>query len=327
MRKSSWRDHLTVHPAADLFPRMSDAELRALGEDIRKNGLTSLIAIIATEGENGRAYQLLDGRNRLDAMELVGITFKIGRSNGQCWLEIPDLEQQLYPARNVADRDTYADPYTYVISANIHRRHLTTEQKRELIAKLLTAAPNKSDRQIAKTVMASPTFAAKMKSIGLQPSSTGDVGGKETGQRVSHYIIPGGAFEKTFTKLAVTGWKLNLQSAARAGAKGGLNNSKTTFRCSCGQNAFGKPGLDVLCHPCVEAALAFEFGETEAAEALKALLTIVGAKQMKPDANEPIEAPPPIEPPPPPPVKKKPTTAKRKRPRPKSAKIKFSRGR
>jgi hypothetical protein len=35
----SWRDFLTVHPAADLFPRMSESELRELGEDIEKNGL------------------------------------------------------------------------------------------------------------------------------------------------------------------------------------------------------------------------------------------------------------------------------------------------
>ena len=35
-------------------------------------------------------------------------------------------------------------------------------------------------------------WAAKMKAIGLQPSSTGMVGGKETGQRMMDYIIPGG---------------------------------------------------------------------------------------------------------------------------------------
>jgi hypothetical protein len=33
------RDHLPVHPAADLFPLMSEPELRELGEDIKKNGL------------------------------------------------------------------------------------------------------------------------------------------------------------------------------------------------------------------------------------------------------------------------------------------------
>jgi hypothetical protein len=31
-----------------------------------------------------------------------------------------------------------------------------------------------------------------MREIGLQPSSTGEPGGMETGQTVSHYIIPGG---------------------------------------------------------------------------------------------------------------------------------------
>jgi hypothetical protein len=33
-----------------------------------------------------------------------------------------------------------------------------------------------------------------MKEIGLQPSTIGQPGGKETGQSVTHYIIPGGAF-------------------------------------------------------------------------------------------------------------------------------------
>ena len=47
------------------------------------------------------------------------------------------------------------DPYAYVISANIHRRHLTAEQKRDLIAKVLKATPDRSNRQIAETVKAS----------------------------------------------------------------------------------------------------------------------------------------------------------------------------
>jgi hypothetical protein len=41
------------------------------------------------------------------------------------------------------------DAYSYVMSANIHRRHLTIEQKRELIGKLLKAQPKQSNRQIA----------------------------------------------------------------------------------------------------------------------------------------------------------------------------------
>ena len=93
-------------------------------------------------------------------------------------------------------------------------------------------------------------WAAKMKSIGLQPSSTGMVGGKETGQKMSDYIIPDGPFTKTYAKLAATGWKLNLQSAHRPGAKGGTN-SNSKFTCSsCGQNVWGKPDTKVLCMPC-----------------------------------------------------------------------------
>jgi hypothetical protein len=93
-------------------------------------------------------------------------------------------------------------------------------------------------------------WAAKMKAIGLQPSNTEAVGGKETGQQMSHYIIPDGPFAKAFAALAATGWGLNLQSAHRSAAKGGTN-SKTKFTCSsCGANAWGKPDLEILCMRC-----------------------------------------------------------------------------
>src|SRR5438046_8328304 len=38
-RLMSWRNVLKIHPAADLFPMMTADELKALGEDIKKNGL------------------------------------------------------------------------------------------------------------------------------------------------------------------------------------------------------------------------------------------------------------------------------------------------
>jgi len=47
------------------------------------------------------------------------------------------------------------DPFAYVISANIRRRHLTADQKRDVIEKLLKATPEKSNRRIAETVKAS----------------------------------------------------------------------------------------------------------------------------------------------------------------------------
>src|SRR5262249_56978715 len=63
----SWRDTLPIHPAAELFPLMSEAELLALGKDIRNHGLRSPI-YLWSDGKS--PVQLLDGRNRLDAIEI-----------------------------------------------------------------------------------------------------------------------------------------------------------------------------------------------------------------------------------------------------------------
>src|SRR5262245_901261 len=127
-----WRDSLPIHPAAELFPLMPPDELSLLGEDIMKNGLRSPIVLWRADDKSRAA--LLDGRNRLDAIEMAPGT---------------PLE-----VRDVVVLDGSVDPYSYVVSANVHRRHLTAEQKRELIAKLLKAQPDRSDRQIAATVKA-----------------------------------------------------------------------------------------------------------------------------------------------------------------------------
>jgi hypothetical protein len=93
-------------------------------------------------------------------------------------------------------------------------------------------------------------WAAKMKAIGLQPSNTGAVGGNETGQQMSHYVLPNGPFAQSFAELAATGWRLNLESAPHAGLDGG-RRSKTKFSCpDCGQNAWGKPDLWIACILC-----------------------------------------------------------------------------
>jgi hypothetical protein len=97
-------------------------------------------------------------------------------------------------------------------------------------------------------------WAAKMKVIGLYPSSTGKPGGNEIGQRVSHYIVPDGAYSYSYHRLSETGWTPTLESAPRAGSK--KKDSKTPFRCrQCGQNAFGKPSLAILCMDCTIEAL------------------------------------------------------------------------
>ncbi|AHY52594.1 hypothetical protein [Bradyrhizobium japonicum] len=149
--KLSWRDALPIHPAAELLPLMSEQELRELGDDIQKNGLYEGVAVF--EG------QLLDGRNRLDAMEIAGATLVTGSGK-------PDWENIRH--RNVAGRD----PVSFVMSKNVHRRHLSTEQKQELIAKLLILAPDKSNRQIAATVKVSHMTVG---SVRAELQSTGQI--------------------------------------------------------------------------------------------------------------------------------------------------------
>jgi ParB-like chromosome segregation protein Spo0J len=94
-----------VHPAADLFPMMSDDELDALGADMLEHGQRE--PIILYHG------QILDGRNRYRACILKGIE--------------PKVRSELPP-----------DPYAFVATVNLHRRHLSEEQRGMIAARLAT---------------------------------------------------------------------------------------------------------------------------------------------------------------------------------------------
>ncbi|MEI8042234.1 MAG: SprT-like domain-containing protein [Verrucomicrobiota bacterium] len=102
-------------------------------------------------------------------------------------------------------------------------------------------------------------WAHKMEQIGLMPSNTGVPGGKRTGQRVTHYIVPDASFDKVCRELLDRGWKLDwhvlsqtkqnhFTGAVRAGR---VNDSKTKFTCpGCAQNAWAKPGASLICGCC-----------------------------------------------------------------------------
>jgi hypothetical protein len=111
---------LPFHPLADKFPLMEGADFTDLVEDIRKNGLRQEID----------TYQgkIIDGRNRARACIEAG-------------------EKPRYHERRFS---TEAGLVAFIISQNIHRRHLTAERKRDLLVELVKASPEKSDRQLAK---------------------------------------------------------------------------------------------------------------------------------------------------------------------------------
>jgi hypothetical protein len=159
-RTFNWRALLPVHPAAELFPLMSEAELRELADDIEKNLQRVLPVGWARDGQS-----LLDGRNRLDAMALLGLLYEtddhhvgVKKWTGTQWSDRPggriEFSQNFYDG----------DPYAIALSLNVHRRHLNAEQKRDLIAKLIKANPEKSNRQIAAQVkVASHPHIAKVR--------------------------------------------------------------------------------------------------------------------------------------------------------------------
>jgi hypothetical protein len=106
---SRWREQYKVHPAADVFPMMSDEELAKLGEDIKTNGLKHPIIFMDMDG---RDLVLLDGRNRLEAIERAGM---------ECWIDKHYLR---------------GDPLAHIIGLNIRRRHLTPAQIADFLVAL-----------------------------------------------------------------------------------------------------------------------------------------------------------------------------------------------
>jgi hypothetical protein len=143
LKSQQWRDVIDVHPAAKLFPLLSAEDLRKLGEDIKRHGLRSPIVLWAPgdQIEHGD-YVLLDGQNRLDAMELMDLKTC---ENGKLTFTLADhshvtgnrAEVVLHLHEFMVDikgqRQVAVDPYYYAISANLSRRHLTKEQQAELI--------------------------------------------------------------------------------------------------------------------------------------------------------------------------------------------------
>lgn len=99
----SWPADVAVHPAAELFPLMTGKDFAELVQDIRTNGLVDPI-VRTVDG------RILDGRNRYRACVEAGVE----------------------PSFRIYD----GEPWRFVISTNLHRRHLTDGQRAMIAAKM-----------------------------------------------------------------------------------------------------------------------------------------------------------------------------------------------
>lgn len=120
-----WRDIVQIHPAADVFPLMNDGDLAELAADIKANGLQNPV-LLSRAGTD--APLLIDGRNRLDAMEDAGIPLitldgRLNRSYTRTVTVPPGTT-------------TVAD---LVVALNIRRRHLSPQERADLAARAVVA--------------------------------------------------------------------------------------------------------------------------------------------------------------------------------------------
>jgi hypothetical protein len=130
---------ILFHPLADIFPLLEGDAFDELVADIKANGLREKMDLY--EGK------IIDGRNRHRALQRLGID--------------PSADPKKYFRKAIYahttggdiaphEQDNDARVRAYVISKNIHRRHLTAEQRRDLLVKLVAAQPEKADRVIAR---------------------------------------------------------------------------------------------------------------------------------------------------------------------------------
>ena len=124
---TSWRDSITVHPLADSFPMMSDGELKELAEDIRQNGQREPAVFVEIDG----VQTLIDGRHRLEACAMIG---------REAWTTA---------ATKLKDD---AAIRAFIISHNVHRRHLTPEERQKRLEAAIVADPTASARAIGEKV-------------------------------------------------------------------------------------------------------------------------------------------------------------------------------
>jgi predicted SprT family Zn-dependent metalloprotease len=94
-------------------------------------------------------------------------------------------------------------------------------------------------------------WSRKMHEIGLHPSTTGEVGGKEVGQKCSHYIEPHGPFQAFADQLIADGFKLPYVDIRHDPQRQAKLDSKSKFTCPvCGDIYRAKKTAMPACARC-----------------------------------------------------------------------------
>jgi predicted SprT family Zn-dependent metalloprotease len=98
-------------------------------------------------------------------------------------------------------------------------------------------------------------WALKMREIGLIPTVNGQMGGKQTGQKMSHVIDENGNYAQVVVKLLRDHPAIlyHDRSSEDDTARKKKAASKTKYTCqTCGLNAWAKPNAPLICGNCQE---------------------------------------------------------------------------
>ncbi len=94
-------------------------------------------------------------------------------------------------------------------------------------------------------------WAVWMRQVGLQPSSSSEPGGKQTGYHMGHYIVAGGQFDESFARFEAAGGTLRWADMPTADDNEEPKPKRLKFVCPCcKQNVHGVSSTDVRCNRC-----------------------------------------------------------------------------
>jgi hypothetical protein len=131
--KPSWRDFYVIHPALAALPRRSPGELREFADKLERAGVL-LVPVHTRQVAGEQARYLIDGRDRLDACELL--SWRIVNERGE-WFGSMALVPGVVPKVIHRMGRIHAQIIDEVESLNCHRCHYTAEQLAEISKKLI----------------------------------------------------------------------------------------------------------------------------------------------------------------------------------------------
>ena len=125
---------MRYHAACELFPRIKGEAFQELVASLKANGFLSQFPIFTLPVAQGEEPIILDGRNRYEACQEAGVE----------------------PVYKVYEGPL--SPEAFILSVNVHRRHLTVVERAMAAAELLRRMEGARVSQVAEAAGVAPSI-------------------------------------------------------------------------------------------------------------------------------------------------------------------------